>query len=491
MLRYKIKARRARRAQEQALAQRCDSDAGRAADWRFCYEYLTMVSRSFALVILELEQPLRDAVCVFYLTLRALDTIEDDTGVDAHQRMQLCRQFYHHLDDAEYSVDGYGHAHERELLLQFTRVLHCYHELDAAFQEIITDITRRMGEGMALHIHDTANESVAQYDTYCHYVAGLVGIGLSAMFVEAGFEARELFTDSKAADALSNSMGLFLQKTNIIRDYLEDAEEGRTFWPREVWSRFGGVQQLEELALPQHRRPAVECLNAMVTDALRHAPDCIAYISRVRTDSVFNFVAIPQVMAVATLALCYNNPRLFQERLKLRRGLTAKLVLRARDLSGVMHTFAQYADDIACRADPCDPSYAETIAAVERVFAALARAECEMRATTAKAEAAAALITDANPTTTMTTTTLARPPLNLRHANRIAVMLFVVLSWYVLYRRKQQDGGGLGWRAAFGGIPSVGDMAAIGLLFAVLSYLLGVFGLQYVTLAPPSRSKVD
>eukprot|EP00166_Cyanidium_caldarium_P002745 ctg_269.g175 len=89
MLRYKLKAKRARRGQEQALAQRCDSDVGRAADWRFCYEYLTMVSRSFALVILELEQPLRDAVCVFYLTLRALDTIEDDTGVDAHQRMQL------------------------------------------------------------------------------------------------------------------------------------------------------------------------------------------------------------------------------------------------------------------------------------------------------------------------------------------------------------------------------------------------------------------
>ena len=30
-------------------------------------------------------------------------------------------------------------------------------------------------------------------------------------------------------------MGLFLQKTNIIRDYLEDLEGGRTFWPDEVW----------------------------------------------------------------------------------------------------------------------------------------------------------------------------------------------------------------------------------------------------------------
>ena len=33
---------------------------------------------------------------------------------------------------------------------------------------------------------------------------------------------------------LANSMGLFLQKTNIIRDYLEDIVQGREFWPREV-----------------------------------------------------------------------------------------------------------------------------------------------------------------------------------------------------------------------------------------------------------------
>lgn len=29
-------------------------------------------------------------------------------------------------------------------------------------------------------------------------------------------------------------MGLFLQKTNIIRDYLEDYVDGRAFWPQEV-----------------------------------------------------------------------------------------------------------------------------------------------------------------------------------------------------------------------------------------------------------------
>jgi hypothetical protein len=45
---------------------------------------------------------------------------------------------------------------------------------------------------------------VDDYDKYCHYVAGLVGYGLSRLFYAAG-------TEDLASDQLSNSMGLFLQ----------------------------------------------------------------------------------------------------------------------------------------------------------------------------------------------------------------------------------------------------------------------------------------
>lgn len=65
---------------------------------------------------------------------------------------------------------------------------------------------------------------------YCHYVAGLVGIGLSRLFSASELEDSIVGQDTD----LANSMGLFLQKTNIIRDYLEDQLEGREFWPREV-----------------------------------------------------------------------------------------------------------------------------------------------------------------------------------------------------------------------------------------------------------------
>ena len=61
-------------------------------------------------------------------------------------------------------------------------------------------------------------------------MAGLVGIGLSKLFTASGLEDAQVGEDTE----LANSMGLFLQKTNIIRDYLEDITDGRVFWPKSV-----------------------------------------------------------------------------------------------------------------------------------------------------------------------------------------------------------------------------------------------------------------
>ena len=66
-------------------------------------------------------------------------------------------------------------------------------------------------------------------------MAGLVGIGLSRLFAASGLEDVAVGRDADCA----NSMGLFLQKTNIIRDYHEDLVEGRTWWPEEVGRGLG------------------------------------------------------------------------------------------------------------------------------------------------------------------------------------------------------------------------------------------------------------
>ena len=45
-------------------------------------------------------------------------------------------------------------------------------------------------------------------------------------------------------------MGLFLQKTNIIRDYREDLDDNRKFWPKQVWSKY--ANELSDFADPKN-----------------------------------------------------------------------------------------------------------------------------------------------------------------------------------------------------------------------------------------------
>ena len=110
-------------------------------------------------------------------------------------------------------------------MVQFDQVIAEFGKLKPKYQEHIADITKRMGNGMADFAEMETVETKKEYNLYCHYVAGLVGIGLSNLFSASGLESPELGNDTRR----SNSMGLFLQKTNIIRDYLEDLEDGRTW----------------------------------------------------------------------------------------------------------------------------------------------------------------------------------------------------------------------------------------------------------------------
>ena len=139
---------------------------------------------------------------------------------------------------------------------------------------------------------------------------------------------------------LANSMGLFLQKTNIIRDYLEDIVQGREFWPKEVCVYVGGwvteglqyrpkhsdesvvltssytlliyywqawSQFADELTDFRHHgniHQAVQCLNLLITNALQHVPDVLQYMFRIQDQSVFNFCAIPQVPIPTSWSTC-------------------------------------------------------------------------------------------------------------------------------------------------------------------------------------------
>ena len=72
-----------------------------------------------------------------------------------------------------------------ELCRNFNRVLAIFARLKVEYREIIKDITKRMGQGMAEFI-DKEVITIEDYNLYCHYVAGLVGIGLTKSFIAYG-----------------------------------------------------------------------------------------------------------------------------------------------------------------------------------------------------------------------------------------------------------------------------------------------------------------
>ncbi|KAI9198778.1 hypothetical protein LWI28_021969 [Acer negundo] len=157
-------------------------------------------------------------------------------------------------------------------------------------------------------------ETMDDYEEYCHYVTGPIGIGMFKIFEASGKQ-------DLAPENLSSIMGVFLQKTNIIRDYLEDISEipkPRMFWPREVCSKY--VNRLEDLKYEENSVKAAQCLNEMITDALKHVEDCLKHMSALKDNGVFRFCAIRPVLAMGTLALCYNNIDVFKTGVKLRPG---------------------------------------------------------------------------------------------------------------------------------------------------------------------------
>ncbi|KAE8716874.1 Squalene synthase [Hibiscus syriacus] len=328
--------------------------------WAFCFSMLHKVSRSFALVIQQLDTELRNAVCIFYLVLRALDTVEDDTSVATYVKVPILKDFYRHIYNSDWHFSC-GTKNYKVLMDQFHHVSTAFLELDKGYQEAIEDITKRMGAGMAKFICKEV-ETVDDYDEYCHYVAGLVGLGLSKLFHACGAE-------DLAPDSLSNSMGLFLQKTNIIRDYLEDINEipkSRMFWPREIWSKY--VNKLEDLKYEENSVKAVQCLNDMITNTLIHVDDCMKYMSALRTPSIFRFCAIPQVMAIGTLALCYNNIEVFRGVVKMRRGLTAKVIDRTNSMADVYGAFYDFSCMLKAKVDHNEPNAQKALGRLDSIL---------------------------------------------------------------------------------------------------------------------------
>lgn len=307
-------------------------------------------------------------VALFYLILRGLDTIEDDMTLSLEKKEPLLRNFQNIIEKEGWTFNENGpNEKDRELLVHFDCVVAEFIQVKPEYREIIRDITEKMGNGMADYANNAEHNingvnTIEDYELYCHYVAGLVGEGLTRLFVESKLANPALLRRPQLAE----SMGQFLQKTNIIRDIREDFDDKRRFWPKEIWSKH--VDKFDDLFDPKNIEASLACSSEMVLNSLRHAEECLFYMAGIKDQSVFNFVAIPQSMAIATLELVFQNPNVFKKNVKITKGDACKLMMESsQNLRTVCDIFKRYADRIHKKNNPKDPNFLQISIACGKV----------------------------------------------------------------------------------------------------------------------------
>ncbi|KAI9899318.1 hypothetical protein N3K66_005779 [Trichothecium roseum] len=321
-----------------------------------CFRLLNLTSRSFSTVIQELNHELLLPVALFYLVLRGLDTVEDDMTIPLETKLPILRNFHETM-----LVDGWcyndSQEKDKELLEKFHNVVAELKQLKKPYLDVIKEMTLKMGNGMADYcensqVIENGLDTVEEYELYCHYVAGLVGEGLTKLFLSA-----ELCHPKLAErPTLTESMGQFLQKVNIIRDIHEDQVDGRRWYPKEIWNKH--VKEWEHMFDPKYEEQALNVLSEMVLDALKHVEECLFYMAGMKDQSVFNFVAIPQGMAIATLEKVFRNPDVLKKNVKITKGDACQIMIEStQNLFLECEVFRKYIRKIHEKNDPRDPNY--------------------------------------------------------------------------------------------------------------------------------------
>lgn len=237
-------------------------------------DMLLETSRTFFIPISRLTPGLQEAVASAYLCMRAIDEIEDHPQLPPETKVNLLRSISLILqkpfDDEELAsiFEPY-----KSILPEVTlRLGEWAKDCPADIAPSIWKATATMSEGMAAWVvKEWQIHNEEDLDDYTFYVAGLVGVMLSEIW---------LWHDRIETDRnLAIAFGRGLQAVNIIRNRAEDLSRGVNFFP-EGWG-----------------------FNEMFSYAKRNLSMADEYTEALhKTGPIYHFCKIPLVLAHGTLS---------------------------------------------------------------------------------------------------------------------------------------------------------------------------------------------
>jgi farnesyl-diphosphate farnesyltransferase len=209
---------------------------------------LQRTSRTFALTIPLLPEPLQTEVATAYLLFRIIDTFEDATRWEPARREQALARFVRAME----AEDGLAsremaagwrddppleHAGYLELLAATPEVIGWLRRLRPAARHQLKLHVARSAREMANIVEHTDAAGNLQLQTlqdlhdYCFAVAGIVGEMLTELFL---LQSPSLETVDGELRARAVEFGEGLQLVNILKDVDGDAAEGRVYLPRQA-----------------------------------------------------------------------------------------------------------------------------------------------------------------------------------------------------------------------------------------------------------------
>ena len=303
-------------------------------------------SRTFAVGIEILPEPLRGEIMVAYLLLRVSDYLEDNQELDDVRKIALLGSWIRVL----------GGEEERTMLIERLRaaredtpdafvarhagtVLDGLERLDPDAREILTRRVRESSAGMARWVgRGSVFETEADLDDYMHEVAGRVGLLLTELFA---LRLSGLARRREQMMRLAREFGLALQTVNVIRGLHEDRDRGWVYVPVEFIP--DPETQPAQLFEPNRHGTAMAVLARLVRKADGHLDAARSYIRMIprRHHRVRLFCMLPLFFAVRTLALSRGNPAVLDRETKMtRREVVA--VTRNAKLMGFANTWMDW-----------------------------------------------------------------------------------------------------------------------------------------------------
>ena len=295
----------------------------------FTRNILPEVSRTFALNIPVLPEPLDLVVTVAYLLCRIADTLEDEGAGAMPLRMDLFADLANLVtlpDGWEGQADTFVATARNVLrpqappaevrLLEGTRtVLQALADLPPWTHPHVARCVGTMTRGMSEvtqelegrhEVNGLANLEALM--TYCYYVAGTVGEMLTGLFMDFSASAK---ATAGVLEPRAQAFGRALQLTNILKDVREDLDRGICWLPRDRLEAHGLT--VKTLVAPETRTRAVALLDELVAVARREVESAFEYSLAlpVEESGLRLFCLWPLFFAVLTLGKLEHNPAVF------------------------------------------------------------------------------------------------------------------------------------------------------------------------------------